>query len=139
MQFSEDDLRSALQRKDPGSEFTQRVMVRLRQQKAASTAKEKAREHTGWQRWFSGAAWRPVMVGAMAALIFAFAAWLGIERYERYTAELRNQKMHEQIMAQQAEQQAVRALRITSAKLNHVFQKVNGAPTTEPRNRRQTL
>ena len=29
MQFSEDDLRSALQRKDPGPEFTQRVMARV--------------------------------------------------------------------------------------------------------------
>jgi len=42
-------------------------------------------------------------------------------------------------VARQAEEQAFRALRITSAKLNHVFQKVNGAPATEPRIRRQTL
>ena len=32
MQFSEDDLRSALQRKDPGPDFTQRVMARVAQQ-----------------------------------------------------------------------------------------------------------
>ena len=43
------------------------------------------------------------------------------------------------MQARNAEQQAVRALRITSAKLNHVFQKVNGTPSPEPKIRRQSL
>ena len=138
MQFSEDDLRAALQRKDPGPEFTQRMMVRLEQQKMANTAKAKT-EQAGWRSWFAGAGWRPMMAGALAAVIFVVVAWMSIERYERYTAQLRNQKIQEQVIAQQAEEQAMRALRITSAKLTHVFQKVNSAPSTEPRNRRQTL
>jgi hypothetical protein len=52
---------------------------------------------------------------------------------------MRDQKMQEQELAHEAEQQAIRALRITSAKLNHVFQKVNGASSPEPRIRRQSL
>jgi hypothetical protein len=139
MQFSEDDLRSALQRKDPGPEFTQRVMARLKEQENPDAAGKKGQDPTFWQRWLGAATWRPVMAGAMAAIIFAVTAWIGIERYERYTAQLREQKMQEQIIARQAEEQAVRALRITNAKLNHIFQKVNGAPATEPRNRRQIL
>jgi|SRR5450432_536654 hypothetical protein len=139
MQFSEDDLRSALQRKDPGPEFTQRVMARLGQQKNSNASGTMAQGQTFWQRWPAAATWRPVMAGAMAAIIFAVTAWIGIERYERYTAQLGERKMQEQIIAQQAEEQAVLALRIANAKLNHVFQKVNGASTTEPRNRRQTL
>ncbi len=131
MQFSEDDLRSALQRKDPGPEFTQRVMARLNQSEASSTSSDRK----WWQRWFAGGGWRP----ALAAILLAIGAWMGIERYERYTEQVRNQKIQEQIIARQAEQQAIRALRITSAKLNHVFQKVNGSSSQEPRIRRQTL
>jgi hypothetical protein len=139
MQFSEDDLRSALQRKDPGPEFTERVMARLEQQKVSGSAEAKELEVTGWRSWFRTAGWRPVMAGAMAAVIFAVLAWMGIERYHSYIEQVQNQKIQEEKVARQAEEQAVRALRITSAKLNHVFQKVNGIPSTEPRNRRQTL
>lgn len=144
MQFSEDDLRSALQRKDPGPEFTQRVMARLAQQNVSKTANAKeasakAKELSGWRSWFAGSGSRPVMAGAMAAVIFAIMAWMGIERYQGYIEQVQNQKVQEEKVARQAEEQAFRALRITSAKLNHVFQKVNGAPATEPRIRRQTL
>jgi hypothetical protein len=135
MQFSEDDLRSALQRKDPGPEFTQRVMARLNQRETSSASTDLK----PWQRWFAGGGWRPAMAGVLAAIFLAIGAWTGIQRYVRYTEEARNQKIQEQIMARQAEQQAVRALRITSAKLNHVFQKVNGSASPEPRIRRQTL
>ena len=34
MHFSEDELREALKRKDPGEGFTQRVMARVNQSKA---------------------------------------------------------------------------------------------------------
>ena len=145
MQFSEDDLRSALQRKDPGPEFTQRVMARVAEQvgqqnvSKTANAKKKDRELSGWRSWFAGSSWRPVMAGAVAAVIFAIMAWMGIERYQGYIEQVQNRKVQEEKVACQAEEQAFRALRITSAKLNHVFQKVNGAPATEPRIRRQTL
>jgi len=139
MQFSEDDLRSALQRKDPGPEFTQRVMARVAQQTASKTGNAKGMERAGWQSWFAVSSWRPVMAGAIAAVIFAIMAWIGIERYQSNIEQVRNQKVQEEMQARNAEQQAVRALRITSAKLNHVFQKVNGTPLPEPKIRRQSL
>jgi len=141
MQFSEDDLRSALQRKDPGPEFTQRVIDAVEREKSArSAAGETANAKSlGWRGWLGQASWRPVMAGAMAALVLAIAGWYGIEGYENYMVQMRNQKMQEQKLAHEAGQQAIRALRITSAKLNHVFQKVNGTPSPEPRIRRQSL
>jgi hypothetical protein len=139
-QFSEDDLRSALRRKDPGPEFTERVMARVNQQELAPAA---VRPQTWWARiaekWLASSGWRPVMVGAMAVVLMACAAWIGIERYQSYIEQVRNQKVQEEMQARLAEEQAIRALRITSAKLNHVFQKVNGTPSAEPRIRRETL
>jgi hypothetical protein len=135
MQFSEDDLRSALHRKDPGPEFTQRVMARLNQRESSAASSDS----NWWQRWFAGGGWRPAVAGALAAILLAIGAWTAIQRYVSYTEQVRNQKIQEQIRAHQAEQQAIRALRITSAKLNHVFQKVNGPSSQEPRIRRQTL
>ena len=141
MQFSEDDLRSALQRKDPGPEFTQRVMDVVDRQKSSSRAlpKNGDRSRLRWRGWLGQASWRPVMAGAMAAVVLAIAGWYGMDRYENYIVQTRNQKIQEQKLALEAQQQAIRALRITSVKLNHVFQKVNGTPSTEPRIRRQSL
>jgi len=138
MQFSEDDLRSALQRKDPGPEFTQRVMARVWQQ-VSKPGNAQQIKRAGWPSWFAVSSWRPVMAGAIAAVMFAIMAWMGIERYQSYIEQVRNQKVQEEMQARNAEQQAVRALRITSAKLNHVFQKVNGTPSPEPKIRRQSL
>ena len=141
MQFSEDDLRSALRPKDPGPEFTQRVMARVNQQEHAKPVP--AISKPWWSRfadqWLAPSGWRPALAGAMAVALMAGAAWIGIERYQSYIEQVRNQKVQEEMQARNAEQQAVRALRITSAKLNHVFQKVNGTPSTEPKIRRQSL
>ena len=146
MQFSEDDLRSALQRKDPGPEFTQRVMARVNQQEHAKPVppKPKTAGSTRWwshlaDEWLAPSGWRPAIAGAMGVVLLAGAAWIGIERYQSYIEQVRNQKVQEELQARNAEQQAVRALRITSAKLNHVFQKVNGTPSPEPKIRRQSL
>jgi hypothetical protein len=149
MQFSEDELRSALRRKDPGPEFTQRVIHRLNNPEAAKGVNAKPVEAERWNWWkllakrLAEAGWRPVMAGAMAGamaiVLVGFAAWMGIERYQSYMQQVQNRTVQEEKVARQAEEQAVRALRITSAKLNHVFQKVNGVPSTEPKIRRQTL
>ncbi len=141
MQFSEDDLRSALRPKDPGPEFTQRVMARVNQQENARPVPAKAT--TWWSRfaqeWLAPSGWRPAIAGAIVVVLMVAAAWIGIERYQSYIAQVRNQKVQEEMQARNAEQQAVRALRITSAKLNHVFQKINGTPSTESKIRRQSL
>lgn len=140
MQFSEHDLRSALQRKDPGPEFTQRVMDAVERQKSVGSEVSKTADtRLRWREWLGQASWRPVMAGAMAAMVLSVAGWYGMNRYENYIVQMRDQKMQEQKLAEEAEQQAIRALRITSAKLNHVFQKVNGTPSPEPRIRRQSL
>ena len=146
MQFSEDDLRSALRPKDPGPEFTQRVMARVSQQERAKPvpANSKTAESTRWwshfaDAWLAPSGWRSAIVGAMAVVLMVAAAWIGIERYQSYIEQVRNHKVQEEMQARNAEQQAVRALRITSAKLNHVFQKVNGTPSPEPKIRRQSL
>ena len=156
MQFSEDDLRSALRRKDPGPEFTQRVMDSLHSQESPKMPASRAVSGESWswhafftktsfaktlsaKAWFGQAGWRSAMAGAMAIVLMVFAAWIGIERYQSYMQQVQNRKVQEEKVARQAEEQAVRALRITSAKLNHVFQKVNGVPSTEPKVRRQTL
>jgi hypothetical protein len=146
MQFSEDDLRSALRPKDPGPEFTQRVMARVNQQEHAKPVpaiSKTVNSKTWWSRlaheWLAPSGWRPAIVGAMAVVLMVTAAWIGIERYQSYIEQVRNQKVQEELQARNAEQQAVRALRITSAKLNHVFQKINGMPSSEPKIRRQSL
>lgn len=141
MQFSEDDLRSALRPKDPGREFTQRVMARVNQQEPAKALVTKS--NSWWSRvaekWLGLSGWRPAMVGAVAVVLIACAAWIGIERYQGYIEQVRNHKIQEEMQARVAEEQAVRALRITSAKLNHVFRKVNGTPSSDARIRRETL
>src|SRR4051794_39682152 len=110
MQFSEDDLRSALRRKDPGPEFTKRVMDAVERQKSDTSSVGKTDGNgVGWREWLSLAGWRPVMAGAMAAIVFAVAGWYGINRYENYIVGMRDQKMQEQKLGIDAEQQAIRA------------------------------
>jgi hypothetical protein len=117
----------------------------LNNPEAAKGVNVKPVEAERWNWWkllakrLAEAGWRPVMAGAMAIVLVGFAAWMGIESYQSYMQQVQNRKVQEEKVARQAEEQAVRALRITSAKLNHVFQKVNGVPSTEPKIRRQTL
>ena len=115
MQFSEDDLRAALRRKDPGESFTERVMVRVSQPQARITALPKAGSRLGelWQRlWL-----RPALAGVVAVMLIVggslgFVHHRGVE--QRRAGEV-------------AKQQALLALRITNAKLNHVIERVKAA------------
>ena len=96
MQFSDDDLRSALGRKEPSADFTARVMERIGRPQST-------KQHPVFAWWRSP--W------AMAA---AFAACLllviGLVQYHRYEQK--------QIEARKAREQAVFALRLASEKLN---------------------
>jgi hypothetical protein len=126
MHFSEDDLRNALKRHDPGANFTRRVMAGI----GINHAEAKA--HAGSQRrsFFStifSLARRPALAGAMAVLALAVGAGLG------YRQHLENEKKraYELAMAKEAERQAIVALRIANAKLNRVFQRVRESQQNE--------
>ncbi|HET7873030.1 MAG TPA: hypothetical protein VFL42_11005 [Terriglobales bacterium] len=125
MQFSEDDLRAALKRKDPGPEFTDRVMARLGQPEKKAPA---AKSRHGWFSWLRVRPF-PAMAAAMAVLLVAVASWIGYQRsQERQRQE-----------AALAEQKAVEALKITNAKLNHVFRRVRQSEANFPKVRREVL
>lgn len=113
MQFSEDDLRAALRRKDPGEGFTGRVMAHVAQAQAGGAAAPRtgSRLRLGelWQRlWL-----RPALTGAIAATLLV-GGTLGLLHY-------RNAQRRE---GEAAKQQVLLALRITNVKLNHVIERV---------------
>ena len=62
MHFSEDDLREALKRKDPGEGFTQRVMARVNQSQAEGTKKTVTKKTYGtfWAWWKLRPAWERI-------------------------------------------------------------------------------
>jgi len=137
MQFSEDDLRAALKRKDPGPEFTRRVMERLSE--AETRPKTTApSQHRVWHFWFTGLKFGPALAAALAVLLM-IGAWVGYQGYQRQQQEVKKIQQQREMEAKRAEQQAILALRITSEKLNHIFQKVNGAAPPEDKIRRQRL
>jgi hypothetical protein len=125
MQFSEDDLRAALKRKDPGPEFTDRVMAGLGQQPQRVSV---ANATPGWFSWVRLRPF-PAMAAALAVLLLAIASWIGYQR---------NQE-RQRVEAALAEQKAVEALRITNAKLNHVFRRVRQSEANVPKVRREVL
>lgn len=113
MHFSEDDLKAALQRKDPGERFTLEVMARISQRQGQSQA---TTSRGDWLLEF----WRylglrPALAGALAAVVIlgAFA--------------LVQHRRAEERRAGEAARQALLALRITNAKLNHVLVRVKVA------------
>jgi cytochrome c-type biogenesis protein CcmH/NrfG len=125
MHFSEDDLREALKRKDPGEGFTQRTMARVNQAKSktkpvlARPEKKSNGAFMGW--WMHRPAWAMAVV---AVLLLAF----GIAGYQyseyRHAEEMRMARVKQQQLQQEAERardQAIMALEIARAKMNHVL------------------
>jgi len=125
MHFSEDDLREALKRKDPGEGFTQRVMARVNQAKSETKPvlgkleKKNNGSFMGW--WMHRPAWAMAVV---AILLLAF----GIGGYQyseyRHAEEMRIARERQQQLQREAERardQAIMALEITRAKMNHVL------------------
>ena len=132
MHFSEDDLRNALRRQDPGPGFTQRVMAAINQAEAKAQAGPKRRSF--FAAVFSLAR-RPALAGAIAVLALALGGGLG---YWQHQANARK-RQHELAMAKEAERQAIVALRITNAKLSHVFQRVRESQQNDSKIRRERL
>lgn len=125
MHFSEDDLKKALERKDPRAGFTQRVMARVNQAKAEGNTQSAPRPKKtngallAW--WKLRPAWNFAVV---AILLLAFG--LGGYQYSEYRhkediriAEENQRRLKE---AEKARDQAIMALEIARSKLNHVLQ-----------------
>ena len=132
MHFSEDDLKRALRRKDPGPGFTQRVMAQLNREEQAQAGAQRPMSGRPGRKW----TWRlsPSLVSALAAVLL-IAGGLGYQEYERIQAK----RMADERTAAMARQQMMLALKITNAKLNHVFRRVSEPSGDAPKIRRQSL
>lgn len=137
MQFSEDDVREALKRKDPGPEFARRVMARLNQPQAGTKPSLVPRRR-GLFAWFAAFRLGPALAAAVAVLLL-IGAWIGYQTYQQHEREARVIQMQRNEEGKKAQQQTMLALRIASEKLNHVFQRVNGAAPQDDKIRRQRL
>ena len=147
MHFSEDDLRAALKRKEPGEGFTQRVMARVEQAKAESKTKPATGKSNG--SFFAWWKLRPAWAFAIVALLLLSFAWGGYQFSEyRHREEMRiaaekQTQMEEkqkqlQAEAEKAKAQAILALEIARSKLNHVLQQAQ-LPAAVDKIRRQRL
>jgi uncharacterized protein HemX len=141
MHFSEDDLREALKRKDPGEGFTQRLMARVNQANVEAPTQPATKKVNGkflaW--WMQRPAWAMAVV---AMLLLAF----GIGGYQyseyRHAEEMRIARAKQQKLQQEAERardQAIMALEIARAKMNHVLQHAQLQAEPNDKIRRQRL
>jgi len=150
MHFSEDDLREALKRKDPGEGFTQRTIARVNQarvnqaqvsQSKSESKPEPAKKNNGaflvW--WMHRPVWT---IAVVAMLLLAF----GIGGYQyseyRHAVEMRLARQRQQQLQQEAERardQAIMALEIARAKMNHVLQHAQLQAEPNDKIRRQRL
>ena len=121
MHFSEDELRKALRRKDPGEAFTQKVMAQVAEQQAQ--AARQSRPGNRFVQFWRGTGLRPVLVGAIVALL-ALGGSLGVVRH-RLAQEAQARA------GEAAKRQALLALRITNAKLSHVFERAKNPQVRE--------
>jgi hypothetical protein len=117
MHFSDDDLRSALGRKDPGERFSEQVLAKISGEAAAKPAQRRPWRNRGFMIH--------KLVPAGVFLVLAVAAWEGFVQYRR--AEQRR-------AGEVAERQAIFALRMTTAQLHYVFARVqaDGRGQTSP-------
>ena len=128
MHFSEEDLRAALQRKQPSPDFTQQVMARVGRPREQ---KQQAADVAGPAGFFARLwpmQWRWAMAGVVASLLLA--GGLLAYRYQQEAARIRGE---------QARQEAIVAVRIAQAKLNLVFRHVQDDTKHDPKIRRNTI
>ena len=116
MQFSEDDLRAALRRKDPGERFTERVMAHVAQPQARAAVSPGTGGRLGellHRLWL-----RPALTGAAAVMLIVGGS----------LSLLHNRNVQRWREGEAAKQQVLLALRITNEKLNHVMGRVKASP-----------
>lgn len=125
MHFSEDDLKKALEHKDPGAGFTQRVMARVNQAKAEGDTKPAARPKKtngallAW--WKLRPAWNFAVV-AILLVAFGMGGYQYAEYRHREDIKIAAENQRQLKEAEKARDQAVMALEIARSKLNHVLQ-----------------
>jgi len=100
----EDQLRRALERRDPSPDFAARVLAQV-------SNRHKPRAQSTWFDW------RPWTAAAVAASLLIAATGLDLDRRERITRE----------QGEEARAQLIQALSITSTQLNKIHKKVQGA------------
>jgi uncharacterized protein HemX len=139
MHFSEDDLREALKRKDPGEGFTQRVMARVNQAQPGNKTVLAKKPNGAFLSWLTQ---RPAWAMALAAMLL-LAFGIGGYQYSEYrhAEENRIARAKQQQLQQEAERardQAIMALEIARAKMNHVLQhaQLQAEPTDKIRRER---
>jgi cytochrome c-type biogenesis protein CcmH/NrfG len=130
MHFSEDDLREALKRKDPGEGFTQRTMARLNQARVNQSrseskpvlAKPEKKSNGAFLGWLMH---RPAWAMAVVAMLLLACSIGGYQYSEyRHAEEMRIARERQQQLQREAERardQAIMALEIARAKMNHVL------------------
>ncbi len=118
----EEELRQALQRKQPSADFVARVMARLEEKPAPEVKKPFWLFNLGSLR-------RPVLHWAGATLAVFLLLSLGALRYQHYLEEKRE--------GEAAKAQVIRALQIASSKLNRAQQLIkNRALSSNSKNPR---
>ena len=83
MHFSEDDLRQALKRKDPGEGFTQRVMARVNQAATEGKTKPATKSKKTNGAFFQWWKLRPAWIAALATILLLGFAFSGYQ-YSEY-------------------------------------------------------
>jgi hypothetical protein len=139
MHFSDDDLRAALKRKDPGEGFTQRVMARVNQLPAEG-GKRPAEQKGRWFRMW----WKlhPAWTAALAVALLFAVAFSGYEYSEyRHKEDTRLAQENQQRLeeAEKARDEAIQALEIARSKLNHVLERAQLPVENNDRTRRERL
>jgi len=134
MNHFDDELRRALRREEPSSDFTDRVMARLADLQKREKPKEKAdwlRRLTEffqppqmkWMIWAPQMKW--AMAGAMAVLMVI--AGFGVH----YRRENERRRLAEIAEGERAKDQVMLAMRIASAKLNVAQKKIHRTASHE--------
>jgi len=119
----DDELRNALKRVEPPPGFAGRVMARVEQlaEERARTAAKPVRSRALWSPW-SPWSWfgrrMSLSFGAVAAMAAVVLLAVGVVLWQQHRIE------QERREGEAARAQLIEALRVTSAKLNHVRTKV---------------
>jgi hypothetical protein len=117
----DEELKMALRREEPSTDFTDRVMARV----AELQKREKPGEEAGWLRrlveFFQPPQMKWAMAGAMAVLLVI--AGFGVH----HRRENERRRLAEIAEGERAKEQVMLAMRIVSAKLNVAQKKVNEA------------